>query len=946
MYFLKHIYKSTWLLLWLFLTVFLASAQDRDVLAHIVTDISKSEGVLVRLEGGTSTRYVELCEIDSCVGFFCGDDYYVSLKQDDTDETPRFSCGIVDMQTIGGDCEYFPVDGDFSKPLSAVFHSPDSIVYFNYYDTHSNVYMWRAMQCTTDLFNPSIVLDDSICMEIPMPYYALCATSEGDVYGFSYDACLYRIDRFTGQGEKLFTTGFIGQIWQSAWYDEDSGLIYRAVPSSVGVTIYSYDLAQKIESFEKIYPALSAIVAMSPLTDDLNNVGLPMPVSDLTVSIRPGMNSGYVSFVAPTNDVNGNKLNGALSHVITLDNSAIDTISSLPGETCRNEYDFPAGQHILSVAVVNEVGRSMASKCNFFAGYDLPKPLDKVAISCDFPYVYIGWSSPEGIHGEAIDADNLRYRVVRYPENVVVADTMATQICDSLNSIPGYYYYGVSAYLPDYATEETYSVSFYYDCGAQLPYKITEWNDNVLRSCVIEDANEDGATWGLLDTASGGKAVRYLYSGCNDADDYLYLPKMQLDSSMYYVATLYMRAGSEKYSENFSVGIATVGDDMLRQEWLSDVCVIDKNSNPYEMAFAVQESGLYRLYVHCTSPANHDILFVDSVLIEPRMASDVPVAVSDMILIPDVGNPHKVTIECLAPTSCLNGSMLQDFINVYLYRDDILVHTFSNPVHGEKLVYCDSVGEIATYEYKAVVGNTHGIGPEVVRRVVRGVAAFPFSHDFTEGIGYFTVKDNNGDGTTWHYYEERYMGCMRYMSSEVNAADDWLISPPIYLDNSLKYQVEYSCCVGLSIYPESLRVLLGTLPQPNTMSVVDVLQDFTFINDTSIIAPFNIAHSGEYYIAFQVNTPTDGYSVLLRNMAVNEYDPLSVQSVTDADCRVWSAKGTLNVSSDTKTDVKVFDLSGTLVDNFETDAGQYTVAISQGVYFVKVGAKVHKVIVR
>lgn len=924
--------------------VLYATAQDRTVLAHLVTDAAKADGALVRLDTKTSTRYTKLGTLTGTVGFFYGDKHYISLLPTTGEDADMqdVSYSITNLHSLES-VEYKTEYTDYMAPLSGIFHPIDSAVYLCYRDRETNLYIWSAIECDLDKNTLKLVSPEN---EISRPYYALCSTPDGDIYGFSNDAALYRIDKNTGEGEKLFQTGAVGKELQSAWYDEENDMIYRAVSSSIGVTIYSYSLSDKREAFVKIYTSVAAIVAMMPEVESLVD-DVPAAVKNLSVVLEDDMISGTIYFTAPKVDINGNELTGSLSHILMIDNVAIDTIEALPGERCQYEYVFSRGERVVTVFANNEKGRGEKCDYGFFAGYDLPKSPKRIYVSTEFPYVRISWSVPEGIHGKVVDVENLRYRVVRYPDGVLVADTAAVQVVDSLASIPGNYYYGVTAYLPDYETSESLSPSFYYDCAIEVPYVRNEWDSGALNSFMIEDANGDGATWGCMETTAGRMTMRYLYSSVHDADDYLYFPKMYFESNTYYEATIYMRAGSDKYDEYFSVGIASSDDMKQKNDFITGERCIGKQSKPYKAGFSVEQDGIYRLYVHCVSPVNQHLLYIDSISVIVSERRNVPAGVSDMKLSPDVTTPHIVTIDFIAPTRCVDGTPLDELESISVYRNDELLYTFERPALGMALSYRDSVGIIDNYTYKVVAANACGVGEEVSQDVVRGVAAFPYSHNFVEGLGYFTVCDNNADGVTWHYYEERFMGCMRYMSSEVNAADDWLISPPIYLSDSIRYQIEYSCCAGLSIYPESMRVLLGRTPLPNAMSVVvDELQDFTFINDTCIVAPFEVSLSGNYYLAFQANSEADRYAVLLREMAIGKYNPMSVAAVAVEQSRVWGADGCIKIQSCNNAVVEVFDIAGNKVATIVTTSTPCIYPVSRGIYFVRCGYSTHKVVVR
>lgn len=944
----KHIFNAVRLyilLLGVLMGIAPAVAQDRAVLAHLVTGVAGDDGCLARLDTKTSTRYTQLETLSGSVGFFYGDKHYISLKDNRSDDASsnNITYTVLEVHTLKK-VEQTVAYADCMLPTSAVFHPADSVVYVSYLNSETNTYSWGALQFDAEenILKPSAIPS----VEMKKPFYAMCATPEGEVYGFGADAGLYRIDKTTGEGEKLFSTGAVGKEQQSAWYDEVSGMIYRSVSSSIGVTIYSYNLTDKQESFLKVYTSVAAIVAMAPEVE-AEAEGVPMQVNNLAVILQADLKTGTICFVAPTTDIKGIALVDTLSHAILVDNVLVDTLKALPGEYCKYDYIFTDGAHSVAVFAVNEYGEGQMSEYRFFAGYDLPKPVGEVAVSCNFPLVDVAWTLPVGENGETVDIENLRYRVVRFPDGVLVADTTATQVTDSLPSVPGTYYYGVTAYLPDYSTSATLSASFYYDCPLGVPYVLNKWDEDVLSAILIEDANQDGATWGRLEAGSGEVFMRYLYSSVNAADDYLYLPQIMFNSGVLYEVSLYLHAGSEKYEEYFSVGVVPSDDLLRKREYLTQEKCAGKQSREYKLNFSVEQDGEYRLYIHCVSPANRHMLYVDSVSITVLENRNTPAAVSDLVLTPDRLNPHIVTIDFTSPTCSTDGSLLEALREISIYRNDEFVYSFEQPNLGAPLSYCDSVGDIANYTYKVVAANEYGAGVEAVQEVVRGVAPFPFQHDFVDGLGYFTICDNNADGITWHYYEDRFMGCMRYMSSADKSADDWLISPPMYLSDKIRYQIEYSCCAGLSIYPESMRVLLGRTPQPNAMSaVVSELQDFTFINDTCIVAPFDIVVPGYYYLAFQANSRADSYAILLRNMAINEYDPMSVGAVAVGQCRIWGGYGYIGVQDDCDAVVEVYDVAGNKVATFVATSGITTQPLSAGIYIVRCGSNIRKIVVR
>ena len=912
------------------------------MLAHIVysDDAEESYNVLARLMAGTSSNYVDIATIDGDKGLVWDDEYYVTLQSNDDNQTV-----INRLYKVGAWSLSSEVEVDFSEalvPQSIVYHEANDCAYSVFYDKSRSAYFMQQVR----LEDGRLVVVSDTEMKLDQGIYALCVSPDGAIYGFGNDSYLYKIDPKRELCDKMFSTRSVGMDNQSAWYDENSHSIYRSVSSSIGVSIYNYNIDSEAEKFVKIYTDAQAILFMTP-DNYVNRDAPPKGVMGLSVTMAHDRMSGTITCTAPTLDVSGYPLPDApISVISSIDQVAIDTLQVMPGAVCEVTFDVSEGLHSLSVVAANEYGAGPVATSTIFGGFDNPLPVENVMFATDFPYVYMAWNEPMGVNGYVVDSQSLRYRVTRYPDGVVVADTTACEVCDSLPAVPQNYYYGVVAYLPNFATAETFSTEFYYDCIIELPYRLTQWNSVLSQALIIDDANADGCTWGYYETASGEASMRYHYSGVNDADDYLYSPVMHLPAGQLIELTLYMRAGSDKFAETFAIGVAPDDNIDNRRQLLEQQQVDSKTSTPYRVQFTVDEDAAYRIYVHCTSPANHYMLHLDGLSIAVCGDGSLPQA-PHMTAEVDGDAPHRVNVACVVPTHFVDGAALDGVAALNIYRNEALIYTHEQPMAGECVAYCDSVSEIGYYTYQCEVVAEGGANKSTPCEVVAGVAQAPFYHDFAQGAGFFTINDRNQDGLTWHYYDDRFMGCMRYVSSDVQDADDWFISPPIYMETSMRYQVEYSCCAGLSFYPESMRLLMGREVQPNGFSIVlDELTDFTFVNDSLIVVPFDIYAPGNYYIAFHAVSRSDSYSIMLRSMAVNEYDPTALQSTSLSDSKVWGGDDAVVVQSAAACPVAIYDAMGCQVAHFVTQHSREEYPLPAGIYVVLVDNVAHKVVVR
>ena len=482
------------------------------------------------------------------------------------------------------------------------------------------------------------------------------------------------------------------------------------------------------------------------------------------------------------------------------------------------------------------------------------------------------------------------------------------------------------------------------DGSEELLYGITSWNEQLLDDIIIADANHDGSTWELYENAPEEYSMRYRYNKYNAADDYLYLPPLALQSGVGYEAVFYTHAGSTEYEEEFSLGIVHGRNFSEHITLLSSQQTTSKDSRCYKVQFTVATNALYRLYIHCTSPANHYMLYLDSLSVAPITDGSVPDMIDDLVLTSNHRAPHVVTIQCTAPTHSANAQPLEQLDEILIYRNDALIGTIEHPLPGEAIAYNDTLDTIDHYTYKVQAKNSAGVSSEATKSIVAGIAPFPYRYNFADGMGFFNITDNNADGVTWHYHDERFGGCMRYASSAVNDADDWLFAAPVYLDGSTRYQVEYSCCVGLSSYPESMCVMLGFAPTPGDMSVVvSRLHDFNFIKDTVVVAPFEVHIPGIYYMGFRAYSKADSYAILLRSIEIDEYDPNSVSSPTVGN-RIRGGVGCIEVSAQEPTEVRIYNLLGEEVGTFIAHIGTRH-EIASGIYIVHAGKTIQKIVV-
>lgn len=138
----------------------------------------------------------------------------------------------------------------------------------------------------------------------------------------------------------------------------------------------------------------------------------------------------------------------------------------------------------------------------------------------------------------------------------------------------------------------------------------------------VIDANNDGFTWKRSTSAPfrGVGHVAYSYNTQNitiGANDWLFTPALQLDSSRAYSLKFYYRAKSSAYPERFKVTLNTKPiPDSIVQILVENNNVTNTDYYLLTRSFGVDKSGLHYIGFHCYSAPYMWDLYIDSVRLE------------------------------------------------------------------------------------------------------------------------------------------------------------------------------------------------------------------------------------------------------------------------------------------------------------------------------------------
>ena len=476
---------------------------------------------------------------------------------------------------------------------------------------------------------------------------ALAAAPDGTLYGIgAADGVLYKIDKTNAELTEVGPTGVQPENNQSATIDEDTGVMYWSAYTKDGGALYTVDTTTGQANKVFSYPDQTQIVGIYTLKAEHNEPAAPTEVS---LNFDGGSLNGTMDFNMPVNNFDEKPLTDEkLNYDLTIDIDKKISGSAAPGEKVSIPLSFDKdGNHIFSLTVSNDAGASEAVNMTRYIGFDTPKPVTDMKIAKDDNNtITLTWNQPEsGVNEGYVDLDNLTYKIVRQPDNVVVDDKFkGTEFSETLTpEEKRICYYEVSAMAADKSSDST--ISNYVILGEHylLPVDddLTDWTRYPLYTVI--DANGDKATWRY---DLGTQSIMYEWAYGDGNDDWLITPSIYMEAGKQYVITASLR----NEAENVNTGIIeyAVGKDdtAAAMNTITDnITIKSADFEDYKSDnFSVSEDGYYNVGIHIKGDDSMYYVYINRLMINEDTSTGISDANAEKSNISLSRNGATVTI--------------------------------------------------------------------------------------------------------------------------------------------------------------------------------------------------------------------------------------------------------------------------------------------------------------
>lgn len=393
----------------------------------------------------------------------------------------------------------------------------------------------------------------------------LAADYAGKMYCIDNDGLLYILNQKTGKITEICNTPYkTGLHFYGMEIDHTDGSLYWTVLSEYNKDCYHlirFDLNASPVTYQDLgeiaRPSSSALPFGLYIPFVLGGETTPASASNISVTPEAqGALEATINWTCPTTTFGYEPLTDLKAIKILRDGQEVANLTTdlAPGKAMSwTDKTVPErGYHEYTIIAVNEAGEGEYAYANRYIGPDYPAKVTDVEVSkvdgC--ADLYLNWTASKGGENNSyVDPAKVSYRIVRYPDSVVVAENLkeSTFQDKSLPELKGYNYgifavneIGETVVVTDrnVAGPALNVISYFTDFSSQ---------DTLDNQWTRVDYNQDHWSWevtsmyGFYQFGEGIPCIEYFVNpgltppgSIDDADDYFITPPFLLQANRKY----------------------------------------------------------------------------------------------------------------------------------------------------------------------------------------------------------------------------------------------------------------------------------------------------------------------------------------------------------------------------------------------------------------------------
>lgn len=592
-------------------------------------------------------------------------------------------------------------------------------------------------------------------------YVAMAVSKDGTLYAIRENGNLYTLDKKSGAETLVGPTGVNPYVnLQSACFDYDTGKLYWNArhAESTGVVSSLYEVNLKTGAATLIGDFANGEMIPSMFVKNTPADRAPGKAANLTLVYDEGATDGIIGFDIPDKCADGKSslaLFGNVDYVVVANTDTIAKGASKAKETVSINASLPKGQVRVKVILSNRYGKGETAIASQWIGPDIPRWVSGEKANVDEEgNVTISWTAPtRGINSGYLG--DIRYRITRQPDNVVVADSITSTSCTDKvpTSTLRSYYYTIVPFTDGGDGREGYTNNIRVGQYVTAPY-----HEGFDFSGSFDLFDFPKKSSGVNDWTYNGDNKCAGYNATGDvADDWMVTPPIKLSADHEYVFSF--RAHTRElmgvlFAHQITAGFmptklnaSVVPSDFVK---IIDTTTVKSTDWVTYKATVRPSAGTdyYRFGIHEVTKTANWMLYVDDISIDAGASFKAPDSVQGLRIKAADKGVKKAVLSFNAPDKTIGGDKLNNIDSIRIYRDDKLIKTLYGVVAGSSQSVENIVPKSGTYTYKVVAYNTEGEGSSIEKSGWIGV-------DVPLTPSKVTLEDNF-DGTaklSWKFWD-------------------------------------------------------------------------------------------------------------------------------------------------------------------------------------------------
>ncbi len=608
----------------------------------------------------------------------------------------------------------------------------------------------KSVLYTVDLANASF----EKVVDLDRRFFTLACTYSGQLYGVSFDGDFCSIDKNTGEVGVVGATGFHPTAFQTMEFDHGDKTLYWA--ASV------LTVSDNVEVEESFMATIDTKTGKATRLGDMGTnaqiAGLYIPfvasadntpaaVAELSVvPDASGAAKAVLSWKNPTETFGGDPLSALTKIEVYRNDALITTIENpQPGnaESFTDELsEVKGGQVTYKVVASNENGAGVPTEYSCYVGVDVPGvPTGVQATKTSYDAVALSWKAPvAGMNGGWFDKATLHYKVVRMPDEKVVADNLMTTETKDEGILPvATYYYQVYAVNDDGESVAATTPSMVLGPLNTIPYHCDFASAEEAATWTVVDGNGDGVKWERPAYAPNSN-LTYKGSYSSQADDWMISHAFKMEKGKTYKVDFTVFSASQNDFRFFLLENADPGQQV---QALEDYPAV-QSYTPAEKSFTfvADRDGVFNIGLQLYSAPNTISTWIYITGVNMDMVTSVNLAATSV-----TGNSRpKVGVSSAYQVSVMNkGAEAQSNFTVrlkdaetgeVLASKDVAASIAANETQSVELFWTPQ-----TTVVKSVVGEVVCVGDELESDNVS--ASFPVDVQPEGSADYVSIGSNS-----------------------------------------------------------------------------------------------------------------------------------------------------------------------------------------------------------